>query len=697
MGEDLAAKHDGFLRRYREGGPAYIVGSTREVTGLRKDGSEVPIELGVTEHLFRGQRRYTGMVRDLSDRRRTEQALAESEARFRQLFEHSPEPIVVHVSGFIESLNPAAARMFGGRHADELLGRNIVEFIDAPLKDKAEARIATLMAAPGVLPPTEYPQQGLDGRRVMVEATSASIRQGGRMRIVSLYRDVTARRRAEDLVAASERRLRQVIDLVPHLIYAKDRAGRYVLSNKAHAEFYGRTPEAMLELSVGAIGLSPEELAGTEQSDERVWRTRSMQHEMRAARIDRQGRHREFDIVKMPFSHAGGEMDSVLGISIDITELMDAQRELKASLALLEATFEATDNGIIAFDQAGHVVRWNRAAPELIGVPESTLRAGDREAIRATARERIENHEEILEAGATADADPAFAGASIAHLRDGRYVERVTRPILIDAAIAGRLWSFRDVTARERETQAAALRASELQRLVAERTESLEEAVRDLNLFTSSVSHDLRAPLRAVEGFVTLALESGEAIPPAAKRNFDRVLSAVRSMSAMVEGLLALARQARAPINRSGVDLSALAREVAEELPREAGRRVEFRIADTPAVQADPILMRVVLQNLLGNALKYSRDRDPAVIEFGAEGSGAGVEWFVRDNGAGFDPKYAGKLFQPFARLHSPREFEGTGIGLAAVFRILERHGGGIRAESEPGKGAIFRFRIGPG
>ncbi len=697
MGADLAAKHDGYLERYREGGPAFIVGSTREVVARHKDGHDVPIELGVTEHRYRGERRFTGMVRDLSDRRRAEQALADSEARFRQLFEHSPEPIVVHQSGFIESLNPAAMRMFGARHAEELSGRNIVEFIDAPLRGRAEARIASLMAAPGALPPTEYLQHGLDGRDLVVEATSASMRQGGRMRIVSLYRDVTARKRAEDAVAASERRLRQVIDLVPHLIYAKDREGRYLLSNKAHAAFYGRTPEEMLGLRVQDIGLGAEELANTVGGDERVWETGELQRQHDTTRIRPDGRSAEFDIVKMPFSYAGGAMDAVLGISIDITPLMVAQRQLKASLALLEATLESVDNGIVAFDGAGRVVRWNGAAPALIGVSESVLQDGDREAIRATTRDRIENAEEIFAIGAQADADQSFSGTSVARFRDGRYIERATRPIVVDESIAGRLWSFRDITAREREKQAAVLRASELQRLVAERTESLEEAVRDLNLFTSTVSHDLRAPLRAVDGFVRLALDAGESLPAEAKRNLDRVVAAVRTMSAMVEGLLALAKQARAPIHRSAVDLSATAREVADELPRESGRGVEFRIADTPAVQADAVLMRVVLQNLLGNALKYSRDRDPAVIEFGAEGAGAEVEWFVRDNGAGFDPRYAAKLFQPFARLHSPREFEGTGIGLAAVHRILERHGGGIRAESEPGKGATFRFRIGPG
>ncbi len=238
-----------------------------------------------------------------------------------------------------------------------------------------------------------------------------------------------------------------------------------------------------------------------------------------------------------------------------------------------------------------------------------------------------------------------------------------------------------------------------LEERVARRTSQLELANRELESFAYSVSHDLRAPLRAIDGFARAVLEDhGERLPPEGRAYLERVCHAAERMGRLIDDLLALSRVTRREMHRRRVDLSALARAIADELAAdEPGRAVDVRIAPGLAVEADPGLVRLLLENLLRNAWKYTRPRTRAVVEFGAERGGAGATvFFVRDNGVGFDMRHAGRLFQPFQRLHRDEEFEGTGIGLATALRVVRRHGGRIWAEAEPGRGAVFRFTLEP-
>ena len=233
----------------------------------------------------------------------------------------------------------------------------------------------------------------------------------------------------------------------------------------------------------------------------------------------------------------------------------------------------------------------------------------------------------------------------------------------------------------------------ELERKVRERTAELDTVNKELEAFTYSVSHDLRAPLRAIEGFSRMLEEQhAGGLDEAARGYLQRVRAAARRMGQLIEDLIAFSRIGRAALHKHAVDLSALAALVAKEL--EAGapeRRVEWRLAGGLAAHADPGLARLVLENLLGNAWKYTGKTPHALIEFGRTAAG---EFMVRDNGAGFDPAHAEGLFQPFRRLHAQEEFEGTGIGLATVKRIVERHGGQVRGEGAVGAGAAFYFML---
>ncbi|MFL5990916.1 MAG: CHASE domain-containing protein [Rubrobacteraceae bacterium] len=233
-------------------------------------------------------------------------------------------------------------------------------------------------------------------------------------------------------------------------------------------------------------------------------------------------------------------------------------------------------------------------------------------------------------------------------------------------------------------------------RQLEETNRELEGANSELEAFSYSVSHDLRSPLRSIEGFAQILLEDhAQGLDEEARGYLRRVRAASRRMALLIDDLLDLSRVTRSSLTRQMVDLSALAREIAAEIEKsQPDRRVRFVIADGLAVRGDPRLLRVLLENLLGNAFKFTQREREATIEFGAVTRDGGVAYYVRDNGVGFDEAYATKLFGAFQRLHGSEDFEGTGIGLATVQRIVQRHGGKAWAEGAVGKGATFFFTL---
>jgi hypothetical protein len=261
-----------------------------------------------------------------------------------------------------------------------------------------------------------------------------------------------------------------------------------------------------------------------------------------------------------------------------------------------------------------------------------------------------------------------------------------------------RLVMLNDVTERRRTQQELERLNRELEDRVRSRTEQLEAANKELEAFSYSVSHDLRAPVRHIDGFVKL-LER-ELPPPTEKTaHYLRTIAASsQRMAALIDDLLALSRTGRAPLEMRNVQLRQLVDEVILDLkPDFARRQLEWRIAPLPAVRADASLLRVVLQNLLDNAVKYTQPQPAAVVEIGALRLDDGdTAIYVRDNGVGFDMRYADRLFGVFQRLHRAEEFEGSGIGLATARRVVHRHGGRIWGEGQPGRGACFYFTIQP-
>ena len=259
--------------------------------------------------------------------------------------------------------------------------------------------------------------------------------------------------------------------------------------------------------------------------------------------------------------------------------------------------------------------------------------------------------------------------------------------------VAGVVLDVTDVKTAQRKLQEMNVT---LEQRVQDRTVRLSDANRELETFAYSISHDLRAPLRGIHGFSQALVEDyGDALDDTARGYLARVQAGANRMGELIDDLLEFSRLSRREVQRTRVDLGGVASEIARELNEGRPERpLAFEAHGDLVVQGDAHLLRIVLENLLGNAWKFMGDQAEPRVEFGTEGDGGSEVFFVRDNGVGFDPAYADKLFAPFQRLHSPEEFEGTGIGLATVQRIIHRHGGRIWAEGAPGEGATFRFTL---
>ena len=349
-------------------------------------------------------------------------------------------------------------------------------------------------------------------------------------------------------------------------------------------------------------------------------------------------------------------------------------------------------SGIALLDGAGRIVEANPALARIVGAPPQALPG------TAFADSFVDPAVEVALGGEQ-------AGPTTLQLRrsdgDIRLVELVHTAVPGDiGSDVAALVQVDDVTDRLRAEQEVRLLNRTLEARVEQRTRELTLANHELESFAYSVSHDLRAPLRTVEGFSRLLGERFAAsIGPDGQDYLSRVRNAANRMDALIDALLKMSRITRDPLQHADVDLSRLAGDVVADLRQaDPGRVVEVRIAPGLHACGDPALLRNLLQNLLGNAWKFTGARADAWIEFDAdphaEAAPGRVALLVRDNGAGFEPAYASKLFRPFQRLHGADEYEGHGIGLATVKRVVERHGGTIRAEGVVGQGATFRFTL---
>ncbi len=390
-----------------------------------------------------------------------------------------------------------------------------------------------------------------------------------------------------------------------------------------------------------------------------------------------------------------------VSIYTDITERKRAEQEARRLAVYLDAVINALPQGVTVIDENLVIRLWNRSFEQLLDLPPGLMKEGVTfEEVTRSNAVRGEYGEVDIETKVSESA--ALARRFLPHrlIRqrpNGRTLEIEGSALDVDGQINGFVTTYTDIT-ELREAQGALERLNaQLDQRVKERTRELQDLNQELESFTYSVSHDLRTPLRSIQGFASMLAETeAERLSEHGRTSLQRILNNAGRMGKLITDLLSMAQQSRGELKLQWVNLSAMARSVAAELQQgDAKRRAEWRIEGGLWAHADPDLMQIVLHNLMGNAWKYTSLAETAVVEFFGEIGPDGRPCFVvRDNGAGFDMRYADQLFQPFKRLHFPHEFEGSGIGLAIVQRILQRHGGSIRGEGVVGQGAVFSFSL---
>lgn len=505
------------------------------------------------------------------------------------------------------------------------------------------------------------------------------------MRGLSL--DTSSRKRLQGRLGESEGRFHTLFNQMTDAVFIQDLDGRLLEVNDEVYHRLGYGKRELLGKTLGSIGAA--EAAGWD-----LPRVREPQAGgktlLRTVQVSKDGLEIPTEISLQPTRLHGQQ--AVLAIARDISQHLATEQALQEREARLRTLVETIPDLVWLKDPQGAYLSCNQKFERFCGAKEADI-AGktDFDFVDAELAALFREKDRV----AAAAGGPTISEEWITYADDGHRepVEAIRTPVYDEEErLIGVLGIARDITERKRAQ-------AELERRVAERTAELQGANQELESFTYAVSHDLRAPLRAITGFSEALREDfGDQLEGEAHAYLQHLINGSERMRQLVEGLLQLSRSTGGGLERQDVNLSTLADGILVELiEQEPDRRVESSIEPDLWVRADPRLMRAVLQNLLGNAWKFTAHAARPQIHLCSRIK-EGLPWYcVEDNGAGFDMAYADKLFSPFQRLHGQAEFPGTGIGLATVQRIIHRHGGRIRAEATVGQGAIFCFSLDQG
>ncbi len=638
-----------------------------EVIQARKDGSRIQIEAR-TVALHDEDGKLTGYVsvnRDLTGRRQAEQERS-SLARFP---EENPNPVLraTH-EGKIIYANAASQPLLDDWHT------KVGDYLPGDWLPLIEELIRT-----GSGKTVDIQSGQTTYSMMMVYAPYAND--------VNIYgRDITERKRAEENLRRFQLLSENSRDII---LFINRNDGRIMEANAAAIQAYGYSRDELLARFIinlradATLGPTLEQMA---------------QADARGILFETIHRRKDGSTFPVEVSSQGatiGNNRTLISIIRDITERKQAEADLHLTDQLLQLTSKMAKVGGWEFDPETGKGTWTDEVArihDLDPAQQTNLQIG-LSVYEGESRARVEQAvREAIELARPYDLELEMVTAK----GNRKWVRTMGLPLAQDGKVLRVQGIFQDITERKQAEQEIRRLNEELERRVVERTEQLQTANKELEAFSYSVSHDLRAPLRAIDGYTRILVEDYEASLDAEGKRICSVISnEARRMGQLIDDLLAFSRLGRKEMFRSQIDMKALAESVFEELLKgQNPGRIDFQLAKLPSTRGDLALLQQVWVNLLANAIKFTSKKDRAVIEVGCKQNKEENTYYVRDNGAGFDMEYVNKLFGVFQRLHSESEFEGTGVGLAIVQRIIHRHGGRVWAEGEMEKGATFYFAL---
>ena len=605
---------------------------------------------------------------------------------FESLLEAAPDAMVgVDAAGTIRFVNRQTELLFGWRRG-ELVGRKLEVLVPeafAVVHPDHRARYFGRPTTRAMGAGLQLSGRRRDGTEFPVDISLSSVdTEHGRL-VMAAVRDITERQK-------NVARFEGLLEAAPDAMVGVDRSGVIRFVNRQTELMFGYRRDELVGEPLET--LVPESYRGVHPGHREGYfahpGTRAM-----GAGLDLTGRRRdgsEFPVdISLSAIHDGDDMLVTAAVR-DITDRRRAEEDLHRMAAIIEFS----DDAVVSKTLEGVVTTWNPAAERLYGYAAAEVLG--RPASFLVPPGQPDDVSDILQRVSRGERVEHYETRRVS--KDGRLIDvSVAASPIRDARgqLVGASTIARDITEKRRAEETIRELNAELEHRVEQRTAELAQAVEDLEGFSYSVSHDLRAPLRAIDGFSRIVLEEyGDGLDAEAMRLLGVVRKATTDMSQLIDDLLEFSRVGRHQLQRATVDMTELAVSVVHELlPGDGEPRVDVRVGALPPAQGDRALLRQVLRNLVSNALKFSGTAERPLVEIEGALERDRQRYLVRDNGVGFDKTYEDKLFQVFQRLH-PNEFEGTGVGLAIVHRIVRRHGGDVWAEGAVGEGATFWFTL---